>query len=132
MAAVETLYRVASGDSLSKIAQKFYGDAQAYPRIASANNINPSAILYIGQPLRIPPATEELEEVQITAQRLPSAVMPATTFPASPGGSLVDQTTGIETVTVAAYVWYKDWRWYAAGAGVAFLLWYLNSNRGRR
>lgn len=130
MAAVETLYRVASGDSLSKIAQKFYGDAQAYPRIATANNLNPSATLYIGQPLRIPPdvlTEDELQEVRITAQRLPTAVAPA-----SPGGSLVDPTTGIETVTVAAYVWYKDWRWYVAGAGVAFLLWYLNSNRGRR
>lgn len=123
-AAVETLYRVVAGDSLSKIAQKFYGDATRYPEIARVNNINPAAVLYIGQPLRLPAMQEPLEEIEVTAQRLPTA-----TAPLSPGGSVVDQSTGIETVTVSAYVWWKDWRWYAAGAGVAFVLWYLNKGR---
>lgn len=123
-AAVETLYRVSAGDSLSKIAQKFYGDANRYTDIARLNNLNPTAVLYIGQPLRLPSvSTDELQEVQITAQRLP------TTAPASPGGSVVDPVTSIETVTTTAYVWWKDWRWYAAIGGVGLALWYFSGKR---
>lgn len=127
-AAVESLYVVKAGDSLSRIAQQFYGDANQYPRIAQANGLNPQAMLMIGTRLRIPAsqqtAPEPLEEVQITAQRLPEFMLPA-----SPGGSLVDPATGIETVTTTAYVWWKDWRWYAAGAGVALVLWYFSGRR---
>lgn len=125
VAAVETLYRVAAGDSLSKIAAKFYGDGNLYTEIARLNNLNPTATLYIGQPLRLPSVQkEELEEVQVTAQHLPVA-----TTPLSPGGSKIDPTTHIETVTVSAYVWWKDWRWYAAGTGIVFLLLYLNKGK---
>src|SRR6266852_279356 len=39
------MYIVQSGDSLSKIAKRFYGDAQQYTRIAKANAIsNPDLI----------------------------------------------------------------------------------------
>lgn len=49
-------YTVEKGDSLSKIAKKFYGDAMKYPVIFEANKPmleNPDAI-YPGQNLRIP------------------------------------------------------------------------------
>ena len=51
-------YVVVSGDSLSKIAKREYGDAQKWPKIYEANrNIikNPD-LIYPGQELRIPEA----------------------------------------------------------------------------
>lgn len=50
-------HRVVSGDSLSKIAKQFYGDAMKYPLIFEANQpmlTDPNKI-YPGQVLRIPP-----------------------------------------------------------------------------
>ena len=50
-------HTVASGDNLSKIAKKFYGDANKYPVIFEANKpmlTHPDKI-YPGQMLRIPP-----------------------------------------------------------------------------
>ena len=51
-----TTYTVAPGDSLSSIAQRLLGDANAYPRLFAANAdqvANPS-LIYPGQVLRIP------------------------------------------------------------------------------
>jgi nucleoid-associated protein YgaU len=51
-------HTVVSGDNLSKIAKKFYGDANKYPVIFEANKpmlTHPDKI-YPGQLLRIPPA----------------------------------------------------------------------------
>jgi nucleoid-associated protein YgaU len=51
-------HAVVSGDNLSKIAKKFYGDANKYPLIFEANKpmlTHPDKI-YPGQMLRIPPA----------------------------------------------------------------------------
>jgi nucleoid-associated protein YgaU len=50
-------YTVVSGDTLSKIAKQFYGDANQYPKIFEANKpmlTHPDKI-YPGQKLRIPP-----------------------------------------------------------------------------
>lgn len=50
-------HKVVKGDSLSKIAKKFYGDAMKYPEIFEANKpmlTDPDKI-YPGQVLRIPP-----------------------------------------------------------------------------
>ncbi|MEO8103312.1 MAG: peptidoglycan-binding protein LysM [Betaproteobacteria bacterium] len=50
-------HEVVSGDNLSKIAKKFYGDANKYPVIFEANKpmlTHPDKI-YPGQKLRIPP-----------------------------------------------------------------------------
>ncbi len=52
-----TIYTVQSGDTLSKIAKKFYGSASKYPVIFEANKpmlTDPDKI-YVGQNLRIPP-----------------------------------------------------------------------------
>ena len=50
-------YTVVSGDSLSKIAKHFYGDAMKYPTIFEANNpmLSDPDRIYPGQVLRIPP-----------------------------------------------------------------------------
>ena len=49
-------YTVAKGDSLSKIAQRFYGDAQDWKRIYEANRdqIRDPDLIHPGQELRIP------------------------------------------------------------------------------
>jgi nucleoid-associated protein YgaU len=54
--AAEQTYTVVSGDSLSKIAKKFYGNANAWNRIFDANRdklTNPD-LIRPGQVLRIP------------------------------------------------------------------------------
>jgi hypothetical protein len=47
-------YTVAAGDTLSKIAQHFYGDGLLFPLIASANGITNPNVLSVGQVLSIP------------------------------------------------------------------------------
>ncbi len=51
-------YTVQSGDTLSKIAKEFYGDAMKYPVIFEANKpmLSDPDKIYPGQALRIPPA----------------------------------------------------------------------------
>jgi LysM repeat protein len=47
-------YTVRPGDSLSKIAREFYGDGNAYMRIAEANGIANPNLIHPGQELVIP------------------------------------------------------------------------------
>ena len=49
-------YIIQSGDTLSKIAQRFYGNASAYPKIFEANRevIEDPDKIYPGQKIRIP------------------------------------------------------------------------------
>lgn len=50
------VYEVVSGDSLSKIAKRFYGDAQKYPKIFEANRdqLKDPNVIQPGQKLKIP------------------------------------------------------------------------------
>jgi len=54
------IYEVKSGDTLSKIAKHYYGDANKYPKIFEANKpmLKDPDEIYPGQRLRIPDATE--------------------------------------------------------------------------
>jgi nucleoid-associated protein YgaU len=56
-AEVHETYEVKSGDSLSKIAKRVYGDAKAWKRIFEANTdiIKDPDKIYPGQKLKIPP-----------------------------------------------------------------------------
>jgi nucleoid-associated protein YgaU len=49
-------YTIVSGDSLSKIAKRFYGDAMKYPVLFEANReiIKNPDLIYPGQVLRVP------------------------------------------------------------------------------
>lgn len=49
-------YTVQSGDTLSKIAKEFYGDAMKYPQIFEANKpmLSDPDKIYVGQVLRMP------------------------------------------------------------------------------
>jgi nucleoid-associated protein YgaU len=52
-------YTIASGDSLSKIAKHYYGNAMDYPKLFEANRevIKDPDLIYPGQKIRIPPKT---------------------------------------------------------------------------
>ena len=52
-----SLYEVVSGDSLSKIAQREYGDAKLWKKIFDANTdmLKDPNKIYPGQKLKIPP-----------------------------------------------------------------------------
>lgn len=49
-------YVVKKGDTLSKIAKEFYGDASLYPKIFEANRdiLTDPNLIKVGQKLRIP------------------------------------------------------------------------------
>jgi len=51
-----TYYEIQSGDNLSKIAKRFYGDSNLYMRIFEANKevIKDPNLIYPGQKIRIP------------------------------------------------------------------------------
>jgi nucleoid-associated protein YgaU len=49
-------YTVQAGDNLSKISKHFYGDANKYPVIAKANNLDDPNKIKVGQKLVIPAA----------------------------------------------------------------------------
>ena len=52
----ETIYAVVPGDTLSKIAKHYYGDANKYMRIFEANKdqLKDPNVIQVGQKLRIP------------------------------------------------------------------------------
>ncbi len=52
-------YTIVSGDTLSKIAKEFYGNAMDYPKLFEANKevIKDPDLIYPGQKIRIPPKT---------------------------------------------------------------------------
>ena len=54
----ENYYTIVKGDNLSKIAKKFYGDANKYKIIFDANRevIKDANLIYPGQKIRIPKA----------------------------------------------------------------------------
>lgn len=51
----DQIYTVQSGDSLTIIAQRFYGDTSLSDFLAEANNIADPTKISVGQKLRIPP-----------------------------------------------------------------------------
>jgi len=50
----EQPYTIQSGDNLSKISKRFYGNANKYPEIAKANNISNPDLVKVGQQLNLP------------------------------------------------------------------------------
>ncbi|MBS1823112.1 MAG: LysM peptidoglycan-binding domain-containing protein [Acidobacteria bacterium] len=48
-------YTVKSGDNLSKISKLFYGNANKYSEIASANGLDNPDLIKVGQQINVPP-----------------------------------------------------------------------------
>lgn len=57
-AGAPTTYTVQRGDSLSRIAQRVYGDSRKYPLIQQANNLSDPGRIWVGQVLVIPPLAD--------------------------------------------------------------------------
>lgn len=53
-AASANAHKVVSGDTLSAICKKFYGNASLYPKLAKYNNIKNANLIYVGQNINIP------------------------------------------------------------------------------
>jgi LysM repeat protein len=70
-----TSYRVKKGDTLGKIARKFYGDSARFPLIVAANRIPDPDRLALGQVLSIPDPL--VVETGLAAPRLPPRDSPA-------------------------------------------------------
>ena len=82
-----TNYTIKAGDTLAKIAQTFYGNPQRYAEIARYNLIpNPDRI-FIGQVIQIPNA-DELQEIAVTARRIPEVSITPPIIPANPNAPL--------------------------------------------
>ena len=48
-------YTIKAGDNLSKVAEKFYGQASKYETIAQANGISNPDHIQVGQTIKVPP-----------------------------------------------------------------------------
>ena len=80
-----TTYTVKRGDTLGKIAVKFYGDAHKYPVIQRANNIADPSRIWVGQALVIPPMAGVTPTISTTAPTPPvTALSSPTVSPATP------------------------------------------------
>lgn len=117
----DTIYVVKSGDSLSKIALQFYGNAQLYPRIAQANNLDPAKPIQVGQRLKVPGATgtRSATATPPDAQTLVGPPAPAKAT------EVARITPGFDALNLS------DWRVWAGGGlilGAIYLLW-KSSNR---
>jgi len=50
----EQPYTIQSGDNLSKISKRFYGNANKYPEVAKANNSANPDLIKVGQEINMP------------------------------------------------------------------------------
>lgn len=115
-AAVSSIYVVQIGDTLSKLALRFYGDAARATQLAQANGIGVNDILPFGKRLQIPSAQAQLAAPVIIA-KTPEQLTDADMLPEQ-----------IVTAPMRS-MWYQDWRvWTVAVLGAGLFL-YLNNNR---
>jgi N-acetylmuramoyl-L-alanine amidase len=90
---VPTAYTIQRGDTLGKIAKRFYGDARKYPVIQRANNISDPGRIWVGQVLVIPPiggAPSSTPAAQPVSR-------PVTATPSQPSTPVVPTTSPIST-----------------------------------
>jgi LysM repeat protein len=71
-----TTYTIQRGDTLGRIAAKFYGNARKYPLIQRANNISNPSRIWVGQVIVIPPIAN--------ATPVPTVPAPAPSTPVAP------------------------------------------------
>jgi hypothetical protein len=106
-AAWESVYVVRAGDTLSHIAERFYGSSQDWPRIATANALQPPYLLHEGDALELPGAAK-----QTTAASAPRplpwrfcvrALMSFLMILTAVGGIVLDQSSRILEIRRRGY-----------------------------
>lgn len=93
-----TTYTVQRGDTLGRIAAKFYNDARKYPIIQRANNISNPSRIWVGQVLVIPPVGGNSGATATTTTARPA--VPAPPPPPTPTSPAPATTTASATVPV--------------------------------
>jgi|GEM_PF-1083290 len=91
-----TTYTVQRGDTLGRIAARFYSDARKYPVIQRANNISNPSRIWVGQVLVIPPVGNAVPTTSGTAT---PTTTPVTTTPPPPPPPVTTSTTPTSTST---------------------------------
>jgi len=74
-------YKVAPGDTLAKIADKFYGDPMKYTEIANANHLSNPNNISVGQELDLPGLEDENPGLKVNAGQVLSATQMKTIVP---------------------------------------------------
>jgi LysM repeat protein len=92
-----TTYTVQRGDTLGRIAQKFYGNPHKYPLIQRANNISNPSRIWVGQVLVIP----AVDNVPSVAPATPTISTPIAPPPPPPVTSTPAPTAGVPTTPAA-------------------------------
>ena len=103
-AARSTYYRVRSGDTLSRIAQRFYRNSGAWQYLYHENNktVHNPNLIYVGERLFIPAsAPAHYELTSYTPRHAKPAPPPSRT--GSHGGSLDGGTTVVQSAPLARY-----------------------------
>jgi LysM repeat protein len=93
-----TSYTVREGDTLSSIAQRFYGSAQQWPALWFVNKIADPNVIETGQVLRIDTSVTDTASIMRAAQRAipapPPAAAPVAQAPAAPVSTVSDTVSG--------------------------------------
>lgn len=99
-------YTVKEGDTLFKIAEKYYKDGFKFTKIAEANKLESPDLIEVGQVLEIP----KLEEAIVQASPTPTPTPTQTPTGDNGKGGPVNQTVWGETITVDSYTVVEgDW-----------------------
>jgi hypothetical protein len=77
-----TTYTVQRGDTLGRIAARFYGDARKYPVIQRANNLVNASRIWVGQVLIIPAVAGAAPSQPTTTPPPPAPISPPAPTPA--------------------------------------------------
>jgi nucleoid-associated protein YgaU len=102
-----TTYTVVRGDSLSAIAQKYYGDASKWTEIAKANNLANPQVIHAGNALTVP---------QLASSTQASAAQTASSGASVGGTSAVSSKIGnTYTVRLGDTLWSIAQKAYGSG-----------------
>lgn len=96
--AAPTTYTVQSGDTLSKIAARVYGDGRKYPLIQKANAITDPSRIHVGQVLVIPPLAGVSPAPPAPSTPAPAPVPPAPAGGMAPGAAIPGESYGTLSV----------------------------------
>lgn len=78
-AGIMTTYTIQRGDTLGRIAARFYGDPRKYPIIQRANNISNPNRIWIGQVLVIPASEDSASSKPVPSTPTPTTPAPTPT-----------------------------------------------------